>query len=123
MFEHYSCLEELKDILTLPIDAILIGPYDLSASLGHPGDFNNPAYISTLNSFIEICKSSVVPIGFHQVNPSPLKLRSLIDQGFTFLAYGIDTIFITESVDSLHSNVSKFHCHYSCSSWQFKVSW
>ena len=32
MFEHYSCLEELKDILTLPIDAILIGPYDLSAS-------------------------------------------------------------------------------------------
>lgn len=97
MFENHVCLEHLHKILTLPIDAVLIGPYDLSASLGTPGDFTNPAYTSTVEKFLDICKSSASPVGFHQVYPSPGKLRSLIDEGFTFIAYGIDSVFITES--------------------------
>ncbi len=97
MFENYVCLDQLHKILTLPIDAVLIGPYDLSASLGTPGDFTNSAYISAVEQFTDICKSSEFPIGFHQVHPSLDKLRSLIDKGFTFIAYGIDSVFISES--------------------------
>ena len=57
MFENHVCIEQLHKILTLPIDAVLIGPYDLSASLGTPGDFSNPAYKSIVDKFMQICTS------------------------------------------------------------------
>src|SRR5208283_2051036 len=43
--EHIDALKNLDEILQVPgIDAIIIGPYDLSGSLGVPGKFDHPKF-------------------------------------------------------------------------------
>ena len=63
MIENVKALENLDNILkTKYLDAIFIGPYDLSASLGIPGDFNNK--ISKLLSNEIYSSSKIEALGF-----------------------------------------------------------
>ena len=53
MIENYKAVEVLGEILDVEgLDGIMIGPYDLSASLGITGEFDNPAFISLINEII-----------------------------------------------------------------------
>ena len=45
------------------LSGILIGPGDLSASLGMPGDFKNPQLISTINGCIRTARSAGLHVG------------------------------------------------------------
>ena len=46
MIENSKALDNLNEILkTKYLDGIFIGPYDLSASLGIPGDFENKIFL------------------------------------------------------------------------------
>lgn len=74
------------------IDALFIGPYDLSADLGCPGDFNAPSIADALYSFRAACRQAGKPMGIHQVDPDPDALRARLDEGYRFIAYGTDTI-------------------------------
>ena len=63
MIENVKALENLDNILkTKYLDAIFIGPYDLSASLGIPGDFNNKIFINAIKKIKEKCKKYKNPI-------------------------------------------------------------
>lgn len=74
------------------IDALFIGPYDLSADLGCPGDFAAPAIADALYNFRAACRQSGKPMGIHQVDPDPDALQARLDEGYRFIAYGTDTI-------------------------------
>ena len=101
--EHWRAVEELEEILALDlVDGFIIGPYDLSGSLGEPGNFQNPAYVRCLEKVERIAKSHAKPAGFHLVHPDPegRALREKLDAGYTFIAYGTDMIFFTSRVAS-----------------------
>jgi 2-dehydro-3-deoxyglucarate aldolase len=98
MIENVSALHELPQICNVPgLDAIFIGPYDLSASLGTPGDFVNPIYREALRSIIEIVKEAKVSLGTHIVDANPVLVTVAISEGFTFVAYSTDSIFLREA--------------------------
>jgi len=93
--EHKDAIANLDNILAVPgIDAIIIGPYDLSGSMGIPGKFEDPAFITAVTQIINKVKQSPVALGIHIVHPSEQDLNERIRQGFTFIAYGMDTIFL-----------------------------
>jgi len=95
--EHIDAVANLGEILKVPgIDAIIIGPYDLSGSLGIPGQFDNPEFIKILETIIAEVKKSPVALGLHIVHPDEEILQERIRQGFTFIGYGMDTIFLLE---------------------------
>ena len=49
MIEHYRAVDALSEILNVEgLDAILIGPYDLSASIGRTAEFTNPEFESLM---------------------------------------------------------------------------
>lgn len=49
--EHIASAQRLDRILEVPgIDSILIGPYDFSASMGKPGQFNDPEVRAALDA-------------------------------------------------------------------------
>ena len=53
MLSHFK----FKKILSVKgLDAILIGPYDLSASLGSPGNFKTTKFKNAINNIIKECK-------------------------------------------------------------------
>tara|TARA_A100001011_G_C14056447_1_gene734207 strand:+ start:27 stop:797 length:771 start_codon:yes stop_codon:yes gene_type:complete len=98
MIESFEGMENIKEIIKNPyLDAIMIGPYDLSASLGVTGDFNNEKYKNALKTISTICNESSMPMGIHIIKPSKKEYKNAIANGYQFIAYSTDALFILES--------------------------
>ena len=55
--EHITAIENLEEILDIPeIDGTIIGPYDLSASLGVPGEFNQQKVMNAVSAYERVCR-------------------------------------------------------------------
>jgi len=91
MIEDKSALNRLGEIFNVHgVDGFLIGPYDLSCSMGIPGDFENPRFLEAIDSIVNAGRKAKCPAGFHLVEPSPTGLKELISEGYQFIAYGVD---------------------------------
>jgi 2-dehydro-3-deoxyglucarate aldolase len=99
--EHIDAVNNIDDILQVDgIDGTIIGPYDLSGSMGYPGDFERGDVKDAIQKILDKCKEYNIPSGFHVVDTDPEKLKLKIEQGCTFLAYGIDYFFMRDSAIS-----------------------
>ena len=93
--ENICAVEELEKIFSVPgLDAILIGPYDLSASMGLTGQFKEPEYIKVLTKIRKLSQTFNIPLGIHVVQPDSTELRARISEGYQFIAYSIDSVFL-----------------------------
>ena len=98
MIEHERAVSNLRDILQVEgLDAILVGPYDLSASMGITADFDSPAFVSIMQEISGMAQQENVPCGIHVVAPSPQELQQRISEGYGFIAYSIDAVFISHT--------------------------
>ena len=89
--ESIEAVRNLKDILSVEgVDGFMIGPYDLSGSLGIPGQFNHPLMIETLKDIYEIGRTSGKAPGIHIVEPDRKELKDRVEQEFRFIAYSVD---------------------------------
>ena len=102
MIEDAAGLESLGEILLSGhADGILIGPYDLSASLGTPGDFASAAYRRAEQHILDTCAQFGVSAGIHDVTPTPESIADKTSRGYTFIACGMDTVFLTQAVNHM----------------------
>jgi len=91
VIEHVEAVKNLEEILTTDgVDGFIVGPYDLSASLGRPGDFGNPAHAAAIERIRTVSQALRRPGGLHVVEPTPDQVRKYLAEGFKFLAYSID---------------------------------
>lgn len=98
MIEHVRAVENLDAISQVRgLDAILIGPYDLSASMAITGQFADPRFISALETVRAVTAKYRVPCGMHVVAADPRELQRRQEEGYRFLAYSIDAVFLRES--------------------------
>lgn len=96
--EHIDAIQNLDDIFAVEgVDAFITGPYDLSGSLGAPGEFGSKEFIEAMNHIQKTAKKYNVPGGRHIVEPDPVELKRSIDSGERFVAYGIDTLMLDVS--------------------------
>ena len=100
MIENLCALNNIEEILSVEgLDAILIGPYDLSASLGLTADFEHPDFLSAKNTILSHAKEKNIAAGIHVVNPSSSELKSRVDEGYRFLAYSIDSVMLRKETE------------------------
>ena len=93
--EHIDSVNNLEEILAVEgIDGIIIGPYDLSGSMGKPGMFDDSDVIEAIKKVEQICKRLNKPLGFHVIPPDYKELNKKIEEGFTFLAFSVDFLFM-----------------------------
>ena len=96
--EHIDAVNNIDEILSVDgIDGTIIGPYDLSGSMGYPGEFEREDVKIAVQKVLDRCKVNNIPSGFHVVDTEPEKLDLKIKQGCTFLAYGIDYFFMRDA--------------------------
>ncbi len=92
MIEHRDAVDRIDEILAVDgVDAFIIGPYDLSASMGMPGEITHPDVQAAI---AQTCKAGLahgIPGGIHVVEPDREELYRQIDSGYRFLGYGLDT--------------------------------
>jgi len=93
--EHIDAVDNLEQILSVEgVDGYMIGPYDLSASLGVPGQFDHPQVLSALKRIHEVADRLGVSGGIHVIQPDPVEVKRRITEGFTFLAYSFDMLML-----------------------------
>jgi 2-dehydro-3-deoxyglucarate aldolase len=98
MIEHTRAVDCLEEILAVDgLDAILIGPYDLSASMGMTAQFESETFVEMIERIKTMCFLKDIAIGVHIVNPSPDELKARIESGYRFIAYSIDSVFLNTS--------------------------
>jgi 2-dehydro-3-deoxyglucarate aldolase len=93
--EHVRALENLDDIFSVKgINAAIIGPYDLSASMGITAQFDHPDYIKAVKTILAKCKEYKIIEGIHVVQPNPAEAKKRIKEGFSMIAYSLDITMI-----------------------------
>ncbi len=89
--EHIDAVNNLDELLTMDeLDGYIIGPYDLSASMGIPGQFTHPEYLNAMKKIEDAVQKYDKPGGLHIVEPDPDKLNESINKGLRFIAYSVD---------------------------------
>jgi 2-dehydro-3-deoxyglucarate aldolase len=94
--EHIEAVENMEAILAVPgVDGFIIGPYDLSGSLGAPGQFDHPEMVKALGRVKKVTKKMNILSGFHVVPPDPKVFQDKIKEGYKFLAYSLDALMLS----------------------------
>ncbi len=104
--EHIDAIANLEEIFTTKgIDGFLIGPYDLSASLGKPGDFANPAFTSAMNEIKKVAAKVDIPSGIHIVEPDLFAFTKARQDGFKIIAYSVDMRILDHAVRTMFASL------------------
>jgi 2-keto-3-deoxy-L-rhamnonate aldolase RhmA len=98
--EHIDGVRAIESILGVPgIDAIFIGPYDLSASLDKPGRIQDSDVREAIRSVAAACAARKVPVGIFAVG-IPASAKAL-EEGYTLVCSGIDVGLYSESAAAI----------------------
>lgn len=89
--EHQDALPHLEAIFSVPgVDGFIIGPYDLSCSMGMSGEFDRPEFKAAMQQILATGLRMNFPAGLHIVEPDPARLAQVIQEGYRFIAYSVD---------------------------------
>ncbi len=89
--EHIDAVNNLDSIFSVDgVDGYIIGPYDLSASMGLAGQLDHPDVVKAISRVNQIAEKMHKPGGIHVIEPEPELLQQKIDDGFKFIAYSLD---------------------------------
>jgi 2-dehydro-3-deoxyglucarate aldolase len=98
--EHIQSVDNIDAITQVAgIDAVLVGPYDLSASLSRMGEVDHPEVVSAIEHVTEVCQRKDIPLGIF--GTSALAVRRYIERGYTLIVAGVDTIMLGEAARRL----------------------
>ena len=104
--EHAEGVQNIDSILNVRgIDAIFIGPYDLSASMGLPGQVQHPEVIMAIRNVKNKCADAAMPYGIFASGPEPL--RQEIDDGCRYILCGVDSSLMSSSLRDLSDRLHK----------------
>ena len=97
--EHIDAVNNLSEIFSVEgIDGIIVGPYDLSASMGYPGEYHRQDVKDALEKIDRVAKQLNKPLGFHVIDSDHSKTLEKINKGYSFLAFSIDFFFLGDKV-------------------------
>lgn len=96
-------MDNLEAVATTDgVDGVFIGPADLSASMGVPGQTTHPDVVATIHSAFKRLAAIGVPSGILTLNPN--EARSFIEAGSCFTAVGVDLALLATSVARLRKD-------------------
>lgn len=104
--EHVRAVENIEEIVQVPgIDAVLLGPYDLSASLGKMGQIDDPAVVAAIERVTTVCQRARLPLGYFGVTAAAV--QPFIDRGYTLITAGVDTLLLGQAAGQLLKQLQK----------------
>lgn len=93
--EHINAINELEEIIKIDgIDGTFIGPYDLSGSMGKPGQYNDDDVKEALSKYEDIARKYNKLMGFHVIQPDYKLVLEKVKKGYDFIAFSLDTLFL-----------------------------
>jgi 2-keto-3-deoxy-L-rhamnonate aldolase RhmA len=78
---------------------VLLGPYDLSASLGKMGQIDDPVVVAAIRRVTEACRAASMPLGYFGVTAAAV--QPYVAQGYTLIVAGVDTLYLGQGAKAL----------------------
>jgi len=98
MVEHVDAVNNAEQICAVPgVDAVFVGPWDLSGSMGVMGQIHHPDVERAVAHVLEAASAAGVAPGLHIADPQPGEVARRVEQGFRFIAAGMDILFIAQA--------------------------
>jgi 2-dehydro-3-deoxyglucarate aldolase len=96
--EHIEAVRNIDAILSVPgVDAVFIGPYDLTTSMGVTGQFDHPNYLKARDTVLAACRRHQIAAGIHVVEPNAVELCERAAEGYALLAYSLDITMLAHT--------------------------
>lgn len=93
--ESIQGVENVEDLLNFrEVDGAMIGPYDISGSLGVPGQLDHPDVKEACKKVISACERSEKSCGTHLVEPSLDSAENAFSDGYTFVVLASDVFVL-----------------------------
>ena len=97
-------VSNLDSILDVPgFDVLFVGPYDLSQSVGKPGEVSSPEVLKLMNEIAQKAQAKGILLGAFCDTPQNAKL--LRESGFSYIAYSVDVNIFIEAIKLLKREV------------------
>ena len=96
--EHSEAVTNIEVILDVPgIDAVVIGPYDLSGSMGLVGQVTHQKVQDAIHRVKSACLERKIPVGIFVADANTEAARRYISDGYTLIALGTDAMYLLSS--------------------------
>jgi len=97
--ESSQSVKNLAEILSVDgVGGFMVGPYDLSCSLGVPGNLDHPLVVESLEEIMLVAQEFPnAKRGIHKVSIDHQLVLEAVEQGFDLIAYSTDMLFLGES--------------------------
>ena len=99
MIERVEAVEAIDAIVAVPgLDSVVLGPNDLSGSLGRLGDIEHPDVVQAMEHVISVARAAGLPVG----SGMPVDADYAVVQaqrGVQWLQIGGDIIYMMNAVD------------------------
>lgn len=104
--ESGEAVAAIEAIARVPgVDAVFVGPYDLTTSLGIPEQFDHPDCLAALATIRAACRAAGMPLGIFRM--SGTEARAHLARGFTLLAAGTDGALLEAGARSLLADLRR----------------
>jgi 2-keto-3-deoxy-L-rhamnonate aldolase RhmA len=98
--EHIDAVNNIEAITQVAgVDAVLVGPYDLSASLGRLGEVRHPEVVAAIEHVTQVCQAAQMPLGIFGLSAEAVK--PYIERGYTLITVGVDTVLMGNAAKQL----------------------
>jgi len=102
--EHALAVENMESIVKVEgIDAVLLGPYDLSASLGKMGRIDDPIVVEAIDHVSRTCRAAGIPLGYFGVSSGAV--RPYMEKGYSLIVAGVDTLLLGSAAKKLFAEL------------------
>jgi 2-keto-3-deoxy-L-rhamnonate aldolase RhmA len=98
--EHIRAVESMEAVVRVEgVDAVLVGPYDLSASLGRQGEVDHPDVAAAVDRVTSVCRAAGMPLGVFGIDAPAV--RPYVEKGYSLLVSGVDTLLLGDAARRL----------------------
>ncbi len=89
------------------VDGAMVGPYDISGSLGIPGQLEHPKVTAACRRVVEACRKRGKACGTQVVDPTPERVAEAIAQGYTFIILASDVFILWKWAERMQALVAQ----------------
>jgi 2-keto-3-deoxy-L-rhamnonate aldolase RhmA len=106
--ESIQAVENIENLLAnKTVDGVMVGPYDISGSLGVPGELNHPKVIEASRIVIEACERAGVSCGTQLADVSEESINDLFALGYTYAILGSDLFVLWKWAEKMKELMKK----------------
>ncbi len=97
--EHFEAVNNLDSILSINhLSGTIIGPYDMSSSIGRTGELDCKELKDLVNKYEKISKKYDKKMGYHVVPIDYKRVKQKLKAGYNFIAFGFDLHFLGSAI-------------------------